>query len=501
TFDVSIMEEMIPLAHGLTICMATEEEIHNPAALAKFMAENQVDIMTCTPSFLSNCIGLNVMRDVLKNVRSYDCGAEAFPAALYNKIHALRPDAYIMNGYGPTETTISCTMDPVTDPKLITIGRPAANVKCFILDENGNILPPLVPGELIIAGEGVGLGYMKLPELTKERFFTLRGMRAYHTGDIAAWTSDGRLSFHGRSDSQIKLRGLRIELGEIEGTINAYPDVLTSTVIMTGEENNKYLAAYYTASREISPTELKEGISRTLTSYMVPSVLIQLDEMPLTQNGKIDKKRLPKVEYTPVAEEYVAPTNGVEKNFCKWFAELLNLERVSVDGNFFELGGTSLSASVIALSAAEKGYPIVYADVFKAQTPRKLAALVAGDAPLESDDSEMDEIRSFDYSQLPLHSNVEAELTGLCRGEIGNLLLTGATGFLGIHMLREYLQQHNGKAYCLLRGDSPLTRLKALYFYYFDEMLEPYLDCGRVEVISGDITDRDSLEACSNLPF
>lgn len=130
------MEEFIPLANGMTVCMAGEEEIHNPVALAALMQTNHVDMMSCTPSFLANMIDLDVMRGPLAKVASYDFGAEAFPPSLFGKIRAINPGAYIMNGYGPTEATISCTMDVVTDPRRITIGRPNANVKAYVVDEN-----------------------------------------------------------------------------------------------------------------------------------------------------------------------------------------------------------------------------------------------------------------------------------------------------------------------------------------------------------------------------
>ena len=500
TFDVSIMEEFIPLSHGMTICMTTEEEIHNPAALAKLMTENHVDVMTCTPSFLTNIIGLPMMKEALEAVVSYDMGAEAYPAALFGKMRAIRSDSYIMNGYGPTEATISCTMDAVTDPGLITIGRPASNVRAYILDDKGYVLPPLMPGELVIAGDGVGKGYIGRPDLTAEKFFTMAGRPAYRTGDVAEWTSDGRLRFHGRADDQVKLRGLRIELGEIENAINAVPGVLNSIVIMTGEENNKFLAGYYTASREIPAAELRAEISKTLTAYMVPGVLMQLESMPLTANNKIDKKKLPKVEYTPDAGEYVAPANAVEEDFCSWFAEVLNMEKVSAEGNFFELGGTSLSASIIAINASEKGYPIVYADVFKAQTPRALAALVTGGEKTEKP-SELAQLQDYDYAKLPLADNCADKLREIAPGSVGNLMLTGATGFLGIHVLHEYLKNYDGNAYCLLRGEAPEKRLKQLYFYYFDEPIEPYFDAGRVQIVNGDITDTPSLQACEALPF
>lgn len=269
---------------------------------------------------------------------------------------------------------------------------------------------------------------------------------------------------------------------------------------MTGEESNRFLAGYYTASRALDPAELRAEIGRTLTAYMVPGVLMQLESMPLTQNGKIDKKKLPKVEYTPGAGEYTAPANAVEEDFCQWFADVLNLERISVEGNFFELGGTSLSASIIAINAAEKGYPVVYADVFKAQTPRALAALVTGGGDA-GESSEFAEIHDFDYNRLPLTANCADKLRGIQPGGIGNLLLTGATLFLGIHVLREYLENYDGTAWCLLRGVAPEKRLKQLYFYYFDAPLDEMLDNGRVRVIPGDITDAASLESAKALPF
>ena len=501
TFDVSIMEEFIPLSSGLTICMATEEEIHNPVALAKYMTDHRVDVMTCTPSFLSNCIGLPAMQEALRNVVSYDFGAEAFPGALFDKIRAINPTAYIMNGYGPTEATVSCTMDEVTSSNVITIGKPASNVKAYILDGKNRKLPPLVPGELVIAGAGVGRGYIGRPDLTAEKFITIDGLPAYRTGDVAAWTADGRIRFRGRADNQVKLRGLRVELGEIENAINAVEGVLTSVVIMTGEENNKYLAGYYTASRALSPEDVRSQISRALTSYMVPGVLTQLEEMPLTQNGKIDKKKLPKISFVPAAEDYVAPANDAERDFCGWFAELLNLDNVSATGNFFELGGTSLSAAIIAINAEEKGYPIVYADIFKAQTPRELAALATGQTGKKEAYNSAGESYKIDDSALVLQKNVTEELPGLSYTPVGNIMLTGATGFLGIHVLREYLTQTDGILYCLLRGEDPETRLKKLYFYYFSESAESYFENGRIRIIPGDITDPDSLKAAEDLPF
>lgn len=496
TFDVSVMEEFIPLANGMTICMAREEEIHNPMALAELMLANHVDMMSCTPSFLSNMIDLHVMRAPLAKVASYDFGAEAFPPSLFGKIRALNPDAYIMNGYGPTEATISCTMDVVTDPRRITIGRPNANVKAYVVDENMHILPPRMRGELVICGDGVGIGYIGREDLTREKFITLNGMRAYRTGDLAEYTHDGLLLFHGRTDNQVKLRGLRVELGEIENAINAYPGVITSIVQVCGEGTHQFLAAWFTASCDIKVSDLQTEIGKTLTHYMVPSVLMQIPAMPLTANGKIDKTKLPEPEYTYADRPYTAPANAVERDLCALFAEILQLERVGAEDHFFELGGTSLSASRIAMFAMEKGYNVVYADIFKHPTPRALAALVLGaqaDVPQNKA-----EIVDYDYSKLEpvLAENILQNLNDIQPGSLGNVLITGTTGFLAIHVLWRYLESCDGTAYCLLRRgkmSSVEKRLRAMLVYYFSDDFEKYFESGRIRCLEGDITNPDTL--------
>ena len=165
TFDVSVLEECIPLYHGITVCMADEEEIHNPLALSKLILENGVDMMTCTPSFLINIIDMPEMKKALSQIKVFNVGAEAFPEALYDKIMALGTNAITFNGYGPTETTIGCAFDLVTGDK-ITIGKPMANIKMVMIDKYRNLLPAGVPGELLIIGNGVGRGYVGKPEMS-----------------------------------------------------------------------------------------------------------------------------------------------------------------------------------------------------------------------------------------------------------------------------------------------------------------------------------------------
>lgn len=496
TFDVSVMEEFIPLTNGMTAVIATEDEIHDLAALSKLMTRFKVDMVSTTPSFLSAMLETEEMRPALLNVMSYDMGAEAFTPGLCETVHAINPDAYIMNGYGPTETTISCTMKVMKDDKDITIGRPNANVYVYIIDEAGNELPQGETGELLICGKGVGRGYINLPDKTREVFIDFRGMRGYRSGDLARINSRGEIEFHGRKDNQVKLRGFRVELGEIEEVLCSHPDVKLSACIAV---DNKYLAAYYTASRQLDPEELKDYAAQKLTEYMVPNIFMQLEAMPMTDNRKIDRKALPKPDLSSLQSEYAVPENETEEKLCRIFAKVLKLERVGIDDDFFEIGGTSLAASRVAVMCMNEKIPVVYADIFKMHTVRELAAAKSAEA------ADRNDYADYDYSAINeiLATSDMQYADGIYSTGVGDILLTGATGFLGMHILREFLENHKGKAYCLIRKGnftSPEKRLKTIYHYYFSDTAERYIG-ERLFCIEGDITDKDKVEALDKVPF
>ncbi|MBQ4468884.1 MAG: amino acid adenylation domain-containing protein, partial [Synergistaceae bacterium] len=355
-FDVSIMEEFIPLANGMTVVMTTEDERHDYIALSKLCLDNKVDIITCTPSMMSNMLNVRQMHPVIKNLKSIDLGAEAFPAALYGEIRALNSDVYIMNGYGPTETTISCTMAVMEGDERITIGIPNSNVKVVMMDTLGHVLPVGALGEMIIIGEGVGRGYINRDDLTARSFIRLWDRPAYRSGDLARLLPDGNIEFRGRTDNQVKLRGLRVELDEIENVMLSYPGVRIASVIVRNNGTEDYLAGFFTGSEKISPEALSNFMRTKLTAYMIPDVLMQLDEMPLTSNGKIDKKKLPDIRFERPLNEYVAPASDLEKIFCDKFADILKLDRVGATDSFFEIGGTSLSAMILVAFAVGQGW-------------------------------------------------------------------------------------------------------------------------------------------------
>ena len=372
TFDVSVLEEFIPLTNGLTAVIASDEEILNPVMLGDLILKNGVDIMTTTPTYLSNMIELPQLREAASRIKVFDVGAEAFPPALYDKIRTVNPDAYIMNGYGPTETTISCTMKVITDSKNITIGAPNGNVQVYVVDKENKILPDGETGELVVAGLGVGRGYINLPEKTAEVFISLNGERAYKTGDLAKITPEGEIEFFGRIDNQIKLRGLRIELGEIEEVINSYEGIITSITVPV---DNKYLCCYFMADREISSEALSDYASESLAHYMVPDVFIQLEKMPLTQNGKIDKKALPK----PVAQpkNLKEPETPMQKKIFEIVSKVAENDYFGIDTSFYKAGLSSISAmKLCVLISDEFGVTVKTSDIHENNTVEKLEKYV-----------------------------------------------------------------------------------------------------------------------------
>ena len=372
TFDVSVLEEFIPLTNGLTAVIASDEEILNPVMLGDLILKNGVDIMTTTPTYLSNMIDLPQLREAASRIKVFDVGAEAFPPALYDKIRTVNPDAYIMNGYGPTETTISCTMKVITDSKNITIGAPNGNVQVYVVDKENKILPDGETGELVVAGLGVGRGYINLPEKTAEVFISLNGERAYKTGDLAKITPEGEIEFFGRIDNQIKLRGLRIELGEIEEVINSYEGIVTSITVPV---DNQYLCCYFMADREISSEALSDYASESLAHYMVPDVFIQLEKMPLTQNGKIDKKALPK----PVAhpKNLKEPETPMQKKIFEIVSKVVENDYFGIDTSFYKAGLSSISAmKLCVLISDEFGVTIRTSDIHENNTVEKLEKYV-----------------------------------------------------------------------------------------------------------------------------
>lgn len=493
TFDVSVFEHTTGLYNGKTVVIATDEEIHNPNLLAKLIKENGVEATFFSPSYAGNLLDFPDAVDALRGMKSLILGGEALPAPLYNRMRSLGVNARILNGYGPTETTIFITVDNVEDDH-ITIGGPVANTKLAIFDKFGNELPPFVPGELILCGDNVGRGYVKLDKLNREKYITVNGLPAFRSGDLSRWSEDGRILFMGRMDNQVKLRGLRIELDEIENVMNTYPGMTRSLVLVKeSEREGQFLCAYFTATEKVDVPALKAHIGKSLAKYMIPSVYMQLETIPVNKNGKIDKKALPEPVTEGGKREVKRPANELERKIVSIFAKALGHKDMGVDEDFFESGGTSLSASKVAMLALSMNLAIAYKDVFDFPTAEAMAQHL-GAAPVERAPSSAPAV-TREVHENALRGNIAENVGDIAEVRpLGRVLLAGATGFLGAHVLKKLLERGVPTvALCRAGALDSDTRLRAMAAYYFDSPLDD--DISRlVRVYDADITSESLCE-------
>ena len=500
SFDASVEEIGIPLYNGLTLALASDEITNDPILLAEFMMENHVGMFQGTPSRLMQLYESDIFRKALSGCHIIELGGEKFSDSQLRELQKTMVNAagstkiHIFNSFGPTETTVESNSHEVSHEERVTIGRPLVNVTEYIVDADMNRVPVGVVGELLIGGAQVGLGYNNLPDKTREAFIPNPFATGddldptlYRSGDYARWDEQGYVTILGRTDNQVKLRGLRIELGEIESVIGQQEGIGQVVVMIRKINGKEHLCAYFTANHPVDIDELKVEISKSLTQYMVPTAYLQLDKMPTTPSGKTDMKALPEPTLS-IKTEYVEPVGETEKQFCDIFANILQVERVGATDNFFELGGTSLMVTRVIIEADKAGHHIAYGDVFSNPTPRLLSSFITGD----SVDEDV-EVSNFDYAGINsiLENNTLDALRNGERQPIGNVLLTGATGFLGIHILKELIDRDDVPViWCLVRGENDEKaerRLKSLLYYYFSKSYRELFG-NRLRIVNGDVT-------------
>ena len=486
SFDAALQDIGMAYFNGKTLILATEEQANNPLELAQMIEREHINMVSGTPSRWGAWLTSPDFCKAIANLAICRAGGEKFSDQLLSQMREATK-ARIFNCYGPTEITVASNNAELTTAQMVTVGRPQLNVKEFIVDSDGNELPVGVVGELYIGGRGVARGYNNLDEMTRERFVDYKGERIYKSGDYAKWLPDGNVVILGRTDHQIKLRGLRIELGEIENVMLKVEGMKKVVILIRKINDREHLCAYYTADREIAAEDLKAEISKSLTQYMVPTAYLQLKEMPMTPNGKTDVKALPNPELAGVGE-YVAPANDTEQIICDIFAGILKMDKVGATDSFFELGGTSLAVMQIVVQAEKAGLHVAYRDVFDNPSPRQLARFITGEVV----EASHDEVSDFDYTAINnlLQRNTLKNFLKGERRQLGNVLLTGATGYLGIHILRELIDSDAEKIYCLVRGktqEKAENRLRTLLYYYFGQSFKELFG-KRLHVILGDVT-------------
>ena len=483
-FDACMMDLYPALTCGAAVYIVPEDLRLNLPELGRYFDQEGI-----THSFMTTQIGYQFATNVeCHSLQHLSVGGEA--------LSALNPptDYKMHNGYGPTECTIFTTTYLVKEyEQHIPIGKPLDNLQLYIMDTNGQRLPLGATGELWVSGPQVSRGYLNLPQKTAETFVTWNGKRCYRTGDIVRYLPDGNIQFVGRRDGQVKIRGFRIELKEVEAVIRQFEGIKDATVQAFDYPNGgKFIAAYIVSDQAIDVQALNAFIRERKPPYMVPAATMQIDVIPLNQNQKVNKRALPAPKIQTDDHDYVAPANDTEKLFADIFASVLSLDKVGATDNFFELGGTSLMVTRVIIEADKAGKHIAYADLFAHTTPRALAQLVNGqDAAAESETPDR-EITEFDYSAINeiLQANsLESFKTGE-RQELGNVLLTGATGYLGIHVLKELIDSDAKTITCLVRGKSKEDaerRVRNLLFYYFSQHFDDLFGT-RIFVVQGDVT-------------
>ncbi len=379
--DTDVVLENLPHIKSLMTELEADDGLGRKASLAELILDNGVTHFQCTPPMASFLAADAVGNAALAQLEVMMVGGEAFPPELAKSMRAAM-SGMLLNMYGPTETTVWSSTFPITDGEApIELGKPVANTTISIRSSEGRALPPMVEGELWIGGDGVTNGYWQRPDLTAERFVQTPQGRFYRTGDLARRTVDDRLEFLGRLDTQVKIRGYRIELGEIEARLAEQPGIAQAIVnAVTFGEGDQRLVGYVTGN---GPTPDGDGLiaklADNLPEFMLPSQIVILDAMPLTPNGKIDRKALPHPRAQVQQVEVSKVENELEETIAAIWRDALGLEDVSTTANFFDLGGHSLLTVQVQRRIAEAlGRDVSITDVFRYSTIRSLAGHLSG---------------------------------------------------------------------------------------------------------------------------
>jgi len=385
SFDIAALELYLPLIVGAKCVLLSRDVASDGLQLLETLQQTEITVMQATPAtwLLLLAAGWKGSPQLKVFV-----GGEALPQNLASQL--LDKNQAVWNLYGPTEATVWCCIFQIgakntsqTKDNKVSIGRPINNTQIYILDRNIQPVPIGIPGELHIGGDALARGYLNRPELTAEKFIPNPfcndpHSRLYKTGDLASYLPDGNIQFHGRIDNQIKLRGFRIELGEIETALLQHPEVRDAVVVDREDESgDKRLVAYLLAhSEEVMPLILRQFLLEKLPAYMLPSAFVYLDSIPLTPNGKVDRRALPKPGYT-YQDTFIAPADKLEQQLATIWERVLNIHSIGRHDNFFELGGNSLLAVTLLMQLENtfgKGLTVI--TIFQAPTIEQFAKIL-----------------------------------------------------------------------------------------------------------------------------
>ena len=382
TFDISVLELLCTLSIGVHVRVMDEVD---PVQILTQLQKHQINILQLTPSRLNQLTAVTPDYGQLSHLDILMIGGEALPEKMYKDLRKALSHVSVLNVYGPTEATIWSTWLPIHDSTKVNIGKPLIGEYVYILNEQGQLLPVGAPGELHIAGTGVTRGYLNRPELTQEKFVAdpfRPGERMYKTGDIGCWLPDGNIECMGRVDDQVKINGHRIELDEISAVLQTHAKVKEAVVTARAvSRQEKELIAYTTGSAEAA--ELRELLREQLPVYMVPTYYVNIEAIPLTSNGKIDRKSLPtpNESHRPKLENFAPAVTDTEKTLSTIWQDALNTTTVGIDDDFFELGGSSMVAvSVVNKTNSTINANVTVAGLYQLPTIRQLSGKIDSNA-------------------------------------------------------------------------------------------------------------------------
>lgn len=411
-FDLTVTSLFVPLITGQRLLVYRQKE--NEFSLSAVLDDNQAGVLKLTPSHLALLKDRDNRRS---SVQRIIVGGEAFETDLALKVwNSFGGEVEIYNEYGPTEATVGCMVhlfNPRRDTRgVVPIGKPVANAQIFLLDENLNPVPENVLGEIYISGQGLARGYLNNQQQTAERFVDnplLPGRKMYRTGDIGRWLPEGTLEYVGRNDEQVKFHGYRLELNEVRSLLNQHSQARDSVVLLLKDNNgNDVLVAYYVSNQELDTGALRAILGRHLAEETIPNFFVHLTELPLTSNGKIDRRRLPTLEdiRQKVKSDFVAPRTPTEHFIAETWRQVLGLPKVGINDNFFGLGGHSMSAIQI-ISRINEAYQVEapMRSVFDAPTIAELALTVT---KMQMEQENLDDLTQM-IEEIKLLSDDELE--------------------------------------------------------------------------------------------
>ena len=478
SFDMFQVETYVPLLTGKKIILVNEEEQKDIISLINKIKHYDVDFILSTPSKLK--LLLDVDKSCIKFAKVIQLGGEKLTPDMVNLIKS-NSNCYLYNAYGPSEITACCSCKEILDSSNISIGKPLCNTGILILDKNCNLCPINVPGEIYVYGDGVSSGYINNEALTKKSFVYLDKFQLsfYKTGDLGFFNETGDIYYIGRNDNQIKLRGMRIELSEIEAKIMEYENISQCAVIY---KNSEYLSAFISSDTEVNLTALRKHLAKNLPTYMIPKYITQINSLPLNNNGKIDRILLTNYkENMDSQRKLVEPETELEKLCCSIWSKLLNTQ-IGITDDIFEYGADSLLAIKFKTEMLANNINIPYSNIFK------YSKMV--DFCQNCNFNKQTTVTSYNYSainSLLEKNDVKNFKNVVCSDK--NVLLLGANGFVGMHIIYSFIFNTKGKIYCIARdknNKSAEARFIDTLHFYFGKELDKYIG-KRIFVLNGNV--------------